>query len=76
MKTDHMTKIPLPLLLILMYYLEIILMLIEVTRTVPCNMTTNWSQKVQKSILKKPGELTKIPSDGILNAFGLYNARI
>lgn len=39
-------------------------------------MTTNWSQKVQKSILKKPCELTKIQSDGILNAFGLYNARI
>ena len=36
-----MAKIPIPVVIIIMYFLEINSLLIEVTETVPCSMTIN-----------------------------------
>lgn len=62
-----MAKIPIPVVIIIMYFLEINSLLIEVTETVPCSMTINWFYKVQKSDIQTC-EVTKIQSGSIINA--------
>lgn len=62
-----MAKIPIPVVIIIMYFLEINSLLIEVTETVPCSMTINWFHKVQKSDIQTC-EVTKIQSGSIINA--------